>query len=302
MSLVSVVFPAFNNAPLLRGTLPRILDQDLPADLRHEVVLVDDGSEAETAAWIDAQSHPALRLVRLPANRGRSAARNAGVRAAQGEAVIFLDSDVRVVPGFVAAHARSLGLGQGPLPPRLSLGKVVDCDLSSGEPPSARLRGGLPHFTTANVAIPLDLLRKVSETTDGPFDERTFSRYGWEDLELEQRLRAAGASRRPTPQAVGFHHVPPFHPDQLPALLRKERDRAAMAKVFWDKHPNLEVRLMIQRTPLHRGLWELLSLGGLLNERRLSPLLRRLSEGGRPALAGAIARVAILNPTYVRSL
>ncbi len=302
MSLVSVIFPAFDNAHLLRDTLPRILSQNLPPGLRHEVILVDDGSGPETASWIDAQSHPALRVVRLPANRGRSAARNAGVRAARGEAVVFLDSDVRVVPGFLAAHAHTLGLGQGPLPARLSLGKVVDCDLSSGEPSSVRLRGGLPHFTTANVAIPVELLRKVAETPDGPFDARSFYRYGWEDLELEQRLRAAGASRRPSPQAVGFHHVPPFHPDQLPALLRKERDRAAMAKVFWEKHPNLEVRLMIQRTPLHRALWEILSLGGLLNEQRLAPLLRQLSEGGRPGLAGAIARVAILNPTYVRSL
>lgn len=302
MSLVSVVFPAFDNLALLRGTLPRILGQDLPPGLAHEVLLVDDGSGPETAAWIDAQSHPALRVVRLPANRGRSAARNAGVRAAQGEAVVFLDSDVRVVPGFVAAHARALGLGEGPLAPRLSLGKVVDCDLMAGEPPSALLRGGLPHFTTANVGLPRDLLARVSETADGPFDERSFSRYGWEDLELEQRLRAAGAVRRASPQAVGFHHVPPFHPDQLPAMLRKEIDRAAMAKVFWEKHPNWEVRLMIQRTPLHRGVWELLSLGGLLNERRLAPLLRRLSEGGRPGLAGAIARVAILNPAYVRSL
>jgi hypothetical protein len=49
-------------------------------------------------------------------------------------------------------------------------------------------------------------------------------------------------------------------------------------------------------------MWEIFSLGGLLNARRLAPLLAWLSERGQNHLAEVIARHAILNPAYVRQL
>ncbi len=48
---------------------------------------------------------------------------------------------------------------------------------------------------------------------------------------------------------------------------------------------------MIQMTWIHRLLWGLLSLGGTLNERSLSPLLQWLIDRGKPQLALEIARI-----------
>ena len=49
-----------------------------------------------------------------------------------------------------------------------------------------------------------------------------------------------------------------------------------MALVFYKKHPNLRVRFMIQLTPLHNLLWQILCLGGLISVDRILPLLRFL--------------------------
>lgn len=301
---LSVVFPVFNNRGIVEVTLPAIRDQTLPAGLAHEVVVVDDGSEPAMRDWIAAQAGGSVRVIRQPVNSGRSAARNAGFRAARGRAIVFLDSDVTVVPGFLAAHAAALGLapGGGPLAPRIALGRVVD-SYHPGIPPGGapRLRG-LPHFTTANSAMPRALLEAASETPDGPFDAQAFTQYGWEDLELERRLLAAGGRRTPVPAAVGFHHCPPFTLAQFDRQIGKEIERAAMARVFLKKHPDLPVRLMVQATPLHRALWWLFSAGGLLTAARMRPLIGRLIAAGRGPLAEGIARLTVFNPTYMRHL
>lgn len=84
---ISVIIPAFN-----RGhTLPRALDsvraQTRAAD---EILIVDDGSTDNTAEVLTA--FPRVHCIRQE-NRGVSAARNTGIRAATGDWLAFLDSD-----------------------------------------------------------------------------------------------------------------------------------------------------------------------------------------------------------------
>lgn len=299
--LISVVFPVYDNVDTLKVTLPAILSQDLPSGLRHEVIVVDDGSAPATADWLAAQTHPNLRLWRQPVNSGRAAARNAGVCAARGEALVFLDSDVIVRRDFLAAHAHTLGLA-GEEGCDISIGRLMDTDslADADTRPLPAPRPGLPHFTTANVALRAGLLASLAP--DGPFDAATFTRYGWEDLDLERRLAPLHPRKRRAQGAVGFHICPPFSARLLPAMIEKEIDRAAMARAFYAKHPTLGVRLVIQNTPLHRLMWEILSLGGLLNARSLDPVLGWLVRNGHAPLAEGIARLSILNPTYVRHL
>ena len=59
---------------------------------------------------------------------------------------------------------------------------------------------------------------------------------------------------------------------------------------------------MVQKTPIHRLLWEITSLGGLLNERTLGPLLQWLEKKGRSRTAEAIARNTFLNLYHIRHL
>ena len=108
--LVSVVIPTYNRLPILQQCL-RALEAQLPLDPGDdfEVVLVDDGSTDGTVEWIqqEAAELPHVRLI-CQENGGPAIGRNLGVDHANGEVIIFIDSDLVVVPDFLQHHLRSL--------------------------------------------------------------------------------------------------------------------------------------------------------------------------------------------------
>ena len=89
---ISVIVPAYNAADTLAECLTSLREQTLAGI---EVVIVDDGSTDDTAAIARAEAERAPELVRIVSqpNAGRAAARNAGVRAARGEFLGFVDAD-----------------------------------------------------------------------------------------------------------------------------------------------------------------------------------------------------------------
>ncbi|MGI8927593.1 MAG: glycosyltransferase family 2 protein [Tepidiformaceae bacterium] len=102
---ISVVIPAYNAAAYLGEAIESALAQPWPA---LEVIVVDDGSTDGTAAIAAAFGSP-VRSVRIE-HGGAGAARNAGVAAARGELLAFLDADdlwpaVRLAPMVTALEA-----------------------------------------------------------------------------------------------------------------------------------------------------------------------------------------------------
>jgi glycosyltransferase involved in cell wall biosynthesis len=87
---VTVVIPTRDRWTRLEGTLRGAL---LQGGVALEVIVVDDGSVDETPARLAAVKDPRLRVIRQPASRGVSAARNAAIALARGEWVAFLDDD-----------------------------------------------------------------------------------------------------------------------------------------------------------------------------------------------------------------
>ena len=85
---VSVVVPAYNYARYLPKAIDSALGQTHPP---LEVIVVDDGSTDDTPRVLAAYADR-IRVIRQ-ANQGAGAARNAGIAAARGEYVAFLDSD-----------------------------------------------------------------------------------------------------------------------------------------------------------------------------------------------------------------
>jgi glycosyltransferase involved in cell wall biosynthesis len=89
--LVSVIIPAYNAARTLETTVQSVYGQSLQD---FEIVIVDDGSKDNTleVAQRIAASDSRIKVV-AQSNSGAAAARNAGIKAAMGEYVAFLDAD-----------------------------------------------------------------------------------------------------------------------------------------------------------------------------------------------------------------
>jgi glycosyltransferase involved in cell wall biosynthesis len=101
MPTVSVVIPAYNAEAYLREALDSVFAQTRPPD---EVVVVDDGSTDRTSE-VAASYGDRVRLLRQP-NRGEAAARNAGVLAARGALIAFLDADDTWLPRYLESQLR----------------------------------------------------------------------------------------------------------------------------------------------------------------------------------------------------
>ncbi len=285
---LSVVIPTYNRAEVIRVCLASLAAQTFPQD-RFEVLVVDDGSTDETPEVVRTfESHVPVRALRLESNLGRAAARNRGIQQARGDVVVFVDSDVFPVPGFLEAHAEiharsDRAVGRGPL----LLTQHLDDPFR--RPPL--LRDPSPAFLdTANASVRREHLLAV-----GGFDEG-FRHYGWEDADLGIRLRKMGLRRVFSRRALAYHYQPPATAEELPGvleeLLRKEEERARMAVRFLRKHPGFSSRMVTQLTPLHSFFTFLLTGGGALNERNLSRVLARLRSGRlrHLALRAALSR------------
>lgn len=92
----SIVIPAYNEAKRIGKTLERILEFVNENELPCEIIVVDDGSSDETPHLVESmmKSHPQLRLIRLPTNRGKGGAVKTGVFNARGEYILFSDADL----------------------------------------------------------------------------------------------------------------------------------------------------------------------------------------------------------------
>lgn len=98
--IFSVVIPVYN----VKDYLPKCIDSVLAQDFTdYEVILIDDGStDGESGAICDryAAAHPErIRAIHKP-NGGVGEARNVGIEAAQGEYLIFIDSDDYIAPNM----------------------------------------------------------------------------------------------------------------------------------------------------------------------------------------------------------
>jgi len=201
------------------------------AELALEVLVVDDGSRDTGATAEAVATMPAARLLVRPAG-GVAAARNAGVEAARGDFVCFLDDDCEPEPGWAASMARRFALGAtavvGPVlvPPaagpaqrasQLVANSIVDSDAAtSGRTASA---------PGTNLACRADVLRSI------PFDD-TYAEIGAEDRDWCARMATAGYELVFDPGAAVVHR----QALTLAEFLRRQMRYGRGARVFRARH------------------------------------------------------------------
>jgi dolichol-phosphate mannosyltransferase len=94
---LSIVVPVFNeeeNMSILQSELRAVL-----AGLDHEVIFIDDGSTDRSAEKIE--RGPNVRVLRFERNAGQSAALYAGIKAARGQTIVMIDSDLQNDPADI---------------------------------------------------------------------------------------------------------------------------------------------------------------------------------------------------------
>ncbi|HEY2961176.1 MAG TPA: glycosyltransferase [Pyrinomonadaceae bacterium] len=99
LPLVTVIIPTFNRRQWISICLDSIKSQTYP---HVETLVIDDGSTDGTVEWLKSQpEYFFARVHEQPKNGGASVARNDGIRLAQGELIVFIDSDDALLPNHI---------------------------------------------------------------------------------------------------------------------------------------------------------------------------------------------------------
>jgi len=299
--LISVVIPTYNRLPILIKCLNALENQFfIEKPHNYEILIVDDGSTDGTTDWLknNIDIFPHLRLLQQ-SHGGPAMGRNLGVNNSKGDLIVFIDSDLVVDKFFLSNHVDSLTSAWKKLGNRkcFTYGSVINTsNFDNPNSESFKLQDlSWAYFATGNVAID----KKVLEIS-GLFDT-SFQLYGWEDLELGERLRNMGVKLIKCPKAIGYHWHPALALDQIPHLIQIEKERAKMGLVFYQKHPTFRVKFIIQFTFFHLCLWEFLTFGGLINTKTIRPILSFLIKNGKPGAAMELLRLP-LNLIGVRQI
>ena len=243
-----------------------------------EIVVVDDGSDDGTGEAVGRLRLPmALRVISQP-HGGLASARNTGIRAARGELLVIVDDDTVADARLIEEHCRS-HRGRDRL---VVMGRVRHVYPGADVSRWPRLADlSTSFFWTANVSISRRHLLEA-----GLFDEE-FREYGWEDLELGDRLRALGLSRRRNWRAVVDHVKRRSTPADVPAMLARAEASGRTAVIYARKRPTLRARLATGLTRPRRALFEVLGR----HETRFGAIVSRAPDGplrGRARLAAEL--------------
>lgn len=242
MVKASIIIPTFNRKSILEKCLETLFGQNYPKD-KYEIILIDDGSTDGTENMVSSLSPPCqLRHIKNEKRLGPFISRNKGIQIAQGIYIIFVDSDVIVVPEFIQEHLKYHQLyGDG-----IVNGELIY--ISSLEQVGKKRKSvwdiSFSPFDTANVSIKKEYIRKA-----GGFDTN-LPLYGWQDVELGYRLKKIGLKSRKNPEALGYHFRKWADTSNLDFLKEKELMRGMSGALYFKKHPCFKVKASVKGNPL----------------------------------------------------
>lgn len=102
---VSIILPTFNRMQFLPPAIDSVFAQTFTD---WELIISDDGSDADTKTYLRSLGDPRVRIIWLSHTGKPSVVSNVALRAARGEYVAFLDSDDLWLPGKLGAQIESL--------------------------------------------------------------------------------------------------------------------------------------------------------------------------------------------------
>jgi glycosyltransferase involved in cell wall biosynthesis len=286
---LSIVIPTFNRAATLARTIDRIESQTVaPED--YEVIVVDNASTDDTRAVLDAKTRKYFNLKALfQPKPGAAATRNAGLRQAVCEIVLFIDNDITAEPDLIERHLdhhaqslRSSVIGNVITPWHDSVDPFLRYLHHIGTYNPYTIASGpidFSYYHTGNVSTPRSFLVEV-----GGFNEDFFL-YGMEDIELGYRLERIGVKMLNGERARATHDYFPTYEEFVD---RCEQAGYSLGKLI-ELHPALEKRFV------ENGKWTAIL-------KRLHPIYRGCSQSIESACRWLVQREAKRGTGPVSSL
>ncbi len=293
---VSVIVPAYGRPAATRACVESLLQLDYPQD-RCEIIVVDDATPEPLAP---ALAGLAVRIVRLEANQGQSAARNLALGMARGDLIAFIDNDCVAAPAWLGLLVAELddprvGLAGGRVLAAPAEGLVAAFEAVRSPLDMGALSGPvgpnepIAYLPSCNLVVRRDLLQRV-----GGFDPAMTL---GEDVDLVWRLLASGSEGRYLAESTILHD----HRVALAALLRRRADYASSEADLQRRHPAGR-RVMVLPTTVLLLLIALLLLPSLAGMSLLLGVLALLSLGLELAQKQRRLRQAGLDLPFGRTL
>lgn len=226
---LSIIMPTYNNLQRLKVSLLYLEQQNMDKS-EYNIVLVDDGSNDETAKYLDSLQTDMNLIVVHQENMGQAKARNKALSLAEGEYILFIDDDVIADGDFLTKHYEChINSGN---PNLVVVGQIKNIPFTNDEVAMGLIKSkgyiqcteldsfvrnddylnirnwvwdykleyvSWLAFTTANASMRRELVMNV-----GGFDEG-FVGWGPEDVEMGYRLKNAGAMFEFNKDITNYH-------------------------------------------------------------------------------------------------
>ena len=258
--------------------LPETLDAALAQEPGFAEALLIDNASTDDGLAVVRERYPAIRIVPLAENRGPGAARNAGLRTATHDRILFVDNDVTLAPGCV----RQLGeaLDEAHLA-AVAMPRVLYAD----DPERIQYEGATCHYlglmtpdradqrvtnaddatrVTGSLISACFLTDRRRLTRVAPFDEDFFIYL--EDHDFGLRIRLAGGTLLAVPRAVCRHR------EGTAGLSLRRTGRYESTRILGHMRnrwivllKNCQLQTIIKLSPM-LAVYELFQLGGALKK------------------------------------
>lgn len=218
---VSIIIPNFNGEKLLEKNLPYVLEAKKREENKIiEIVVVDDASTDGSISLLR-NKFPEVKVIKHKVNRGFASSVNTGVRSSKGTILTLLNTDVlpeadflfSVLPHFedddifgVSLHERGFGYAKGKFLDGFIVHSPGNEDATS--------------HSTFWISGGSGVVRRDYWNLLGGLDEKLFSPFYWEDLDLSYRALKRGFALIWEPNAIVSHE----HEATVRELSQKQRE------------------------------------------------------------------------------
>jgi GT2 family glycosyltransferase len=285
---VSIVIPNFNGEALLAKNLPLVLKaQKFEGNNIKEIIIVDDGSYDGSVPFLK-KNFPEVRLIVHKKNRGFSCAVNTGARMSKGDLICLLNSDVipeekflvSILPYFQNKRTFAVSLRERGY--TWATGNFLGGYLHHEQGRSSD-KSHYSLWASGGSAV----FRRTTWMELGGMDEKVFSPFYWEDIDLSYRATKRGYDVLWDPDGIVDHKHESTVSKLSKKFVQRIRERNELLFIWKNIHSKKmisnHILALLKRTITHPGyllivFMAISKLGIVLKARRKEIKESKLSD------------------------